>query len=174
MDEVEVVLRRIQQLEPAGVGARNLRECLLLQLRQMPADTPFLAEAQRLVGDHLDLLGSRDYSQLMRRMRVKEDELREIVELIQSLHPRPGSQQILTFAPLILEAMQSFNAGTAFDSGALPSGSVINQLLTPNVTGLRDDGRTLRWESRGGLLLPLDAVGVDPLMLFLSASILFG
>ncbi|MCY1260255.1 RNA polymerase sigma-54 factor [compost metagenome] len=92
MDEVEVVLRRIQQLEPAGVGARNLRECLLLQLRQMPADTPFLAEAQRLVGDHLDLLGSRDYSQLMRRMRVKEDELREIVELIQSLHPRPGSQ----------------------------------------------------------------------------------
>ncbi|MBO3275055.1 RNA polymerase factor sigma-54 [Pseudomonas schmalbachii] len=92
MDEVEVVLRRIQQLEPAGVGARNLRECLLLQLRQMPASTPLLAEAQRLVSDHLELLGSRDYSQLMRRMRIKEDELRAIIELIQSLHPRPGSQ----------------------------------------------------------------------------------
>ncbi|MNN05058.1 RNA polymerase sigma-54 factor [compost metagenome] len=92
MDEVEVVLRRIQQLEPAGVGARNLRECLLLQLRQMPPSTPLLAEAQRLVSDHLDLLGSRDYSQLMRRMRIKEDELRSIIELIQSLHPRPGSQ----------------------------------------------------------------------------------
>jgi hypothetical protein len=80
---------------------------------------------------------------------------------------------VLTFGPLILEAMQSFNSMRAFDTGSLPSGSVINQLLTPNVTGLRDDGTTLRWESRGGLLLPLDAVGVDPLMLFLGASILF-
>ena len=92
MDEVEVVLRRIQQMEPAGVGARNLRECLLLQLRQMPENTPLLSEALRLVADHLDLLGSRDYSQLMRRMKLKEDELRETIELIQSLHPRPGSQ----------------------------------------------------------------------------------
>ncbi|MBD9513470.1 MULTISPECIES: RNA polymerase factor sigma-54 [Pseudomonadaceae] len=92
MDEVEVVLRRVQQLEPAGVGARNLRECLLLQLRQMPTKTYLLAEAIRLVSDHLDLLGSRDYSQLMRRMKLKEDELRETIELIQSLHPRPGSQ----------------------------------------------------------------------------------
>ncbi|MDF3843165.1 MULTISPECIES: RNA polymerase factor sigma-54 [Pseudomonas] len=92
MDEVEVVLRRIQQMEPAGVGARNLRECLLLQLRQMPANTHLLSEALRLVADHLDLLGSRDYTQLMRRMKLKEDELRETIELIQSLHPRPGSQ----------------------------------------------------------------------------------
>ena len=92
MDEVEVVLRRVQQLEPAGVGARNLRECLLLQLRQMPANTHLLSEALRLVADHLDLLGSRDYTQLMRRMKLKEDELRETIELIQSLHPRPGSQ----------------------------------------------------------------------------------
>lgn len=92
MDEVEVVLRRIQQMEPAGVGARNLRECLLLQLRQMPEDTYLLAEALRLVGDHLDLLGSRDYTQLMRRMKLKEDDLRETIELIQSLHPRPGTQ----------------------------------------------------------------------------------
>ncbi|MED5609869.1 MULTISPECIES: RNA polymerase factor sigma-54 [Pseudomonas] len=92
MDEVEVVLRRIQQMEPAGVGARNLRECLLLQLRQMPANTHLLNEALRLVADHLDLLGSRDYTQLMRRMKLKEDELRETIELIQSLHPRPGSQ----------------------------------------------------------------------------------
>ncbi|MCC3263998.1 RNA polymerase sigma-54 factor, partial [Paenibacillus polymyxa] len=76
----------------AGVGARNLRECLLLQLRQMPANTHLLSEALRLVADHLDLLGSRDYTQLMRRMKLKEDELRETIELIQSLHPRPGSQ----------------------------------------------------------------------------------
>ncbi|MBC9252149.1 RNA polymerase factor sigma-54 [Pseudomonas alcaligenes] len=91
-DEVEAVLRRIQHFEPAGIGARDLRECLLLQLRQLPANTPWLSEAQRLAGEHLDLLGSRDYSQLMRRMKLKEDELRQVIELIQSLNPRPGSQ----------------------------------------------------------------------------------
>lgn len=92
IDEVEVVLRRIQQFEPAGVGARDLRECLLLQLRQLPAATDWLSEAQRLVGDHLDLLAGRDYSQLMRRMKIREDDLRQVIELIQSLNPRPGSQ----------------------------------------------------------------------------------
>ncbi|HSC82046.1 MAG TPA: RNA polymerase factor sigma-54 [Pseudomonas sp.] len=91
-DEVEAVLRRIQHFEPAGIGARDLCECLLLQLRQLPGDTPWLREAQRLASDHLDLLGSRDYSQLMRRMKLKEDELRQVIELIQSLNPRPGSQ----------------------------------------------------------------------------------
>lgn len=92
LDEVEAVLHRIQNFDPAGVGARDLRECLLLQLRQLPSSTPWLSEAQRLAGDHLDLLGSRDYSQLMRRMKLKEDELRQVIELIQSLNPRPGSQ----------------------------------------------------------------------------------
>ena len=92
LDEIEVVLRRIQQFEPAGVGARNLRECLLLQLRQLPERTPWLSEAVRLVSDHLDILGSRDYSLLMRRMKLKEDELRQVIDLIQTLNPRPGSQ----------------------------------------------------------------------------------
>ncbi|ONN71559.1 RNA polymerase factor sigma-54 [Pseudomonas oryzihabitans] len=92
LDEVEVVLRRVQQFEPAGVAARNLRECLLIQLAQLPASLPLLGEAKRLVGDYLDLLGSRDYAQLMRRMKIKEDELKPVIELIQTLHPRPGSQ----------------------------------------------------------------------------------
>lgn len=92
LDEIEAVLHRIQQFEPAGIGARNLSECLLLQLRQLPASTPWMAEAQRLVRDYIDLLGSRDYSQLMRRMKLKEDELRQVIELVQSLNPRPGSQ----------------------------------------------------------------------------------
>ncbi len=92
LDEVEAVLHRIQQFEPAGIGARSLGECLLLQLRQLPASTPWMSEAQRLVSDYIDLLGSRDYSQLMRRMKLKEDELRQVIELVQTLNPRPGSQ----------------------------------------------------------------------------------
>jgi RNA polymerase sigma-54 factor len=92
LDEIEAVLHRIQLFDPIGCGSRDLRECLLVQLRQLPDSTPWLAEAQRLVGDYLALLGSRDYTQLMRRMKLKEGELRTIVDLIQSLNPRPGSQ----------------------------------------------------------------------------------
>mgnify|MGYP001252257529 CR=1 FL=1 len=92
LDEVAVVLHRIQQFEPAGIGARNLQECLQLQLGQLPAATPWLAEASQLVRQHLEALGSRDYNLLMRRMKLREEELREVVALIQTLNPRPGSQ----------------------------------------------------------------------------------
>ncbi len=92
LDEVEMVLHRVQQLEPLGIGARNLSECLLLQLAPLPDSTPWLQEARELCRSHLDLLGSRDYNQLMRRLSLKEDELRQVVELIQRLNPRPGSQ----------------------------------------------------------------------------------
>lgn len=92
LDEVEMVLHRIQQFEPAGIGARDLPECLLLQLRQLPAGTPWLEEAKQLVQHHLESLGSRDYSLLMRRLKLKEEQLREVIELIQTLNPRPGSQ----------------------------------------------------------------------------------
>jgi hypothetical protein len=57
--------------------------------------------------------------------------------------------------------------------GVIPSGSVLIQRLKPNVTAMTDDGTTLRWDTRGGLLLPGDAFGVDPLMLFLTAQIFF-
>lgn len=92
LDEVEMVLHRIQQFEPVGVGARDLRECLLLQLRQLPASTPMLEQATRVVKDHLELLGNRDFAQLMRRSKLKEDQLRDAVALIQTLNPRPGSE----------------------------------------------------------------------------------
>ena len=92
LDEVEMVLHRIQQFEPTGVGARNLSECLHLQLQQLPASTPMLEHAKRVVRDHLELLGSRDFALLMRRSRLKEDQLREVVALIQTLNPRPGGE----------------------------------------------------------------------------------
>ncbi|MCL7461477.1 RNA polymerase factor sigma-54 [Pseudomonas sp. NW5] len=91
-DEVEMVLHRIQQFEPLGIGARDLSECLLLQLRQLPAETPWLEQARRLARDYLDLLASRDYGQLMRRLRIREEELKQVIALIQRLNPRPGAQ----------------------------------------------------------------------------------
>ena len=90
LDEVVAVLHRIQQFDPPGVAAQDLRECLLLQLRQYPADTPWLKEAMLVVDKYLPLLGARDYAQLMRRTRLKEPQLHEVVKLIQGLNPRPG------------------------------------------------------------------------------------
>lgn len=90
LDEVVAVLHRIQQFDPIGVASRDLSECLLIQLRQLPEATPLLNAAKAIVRDHLGLLGSRDYKQLMRRTKLKEPELRDAVQLIQSLNPRPG------------------------------------------------------------------------------------
>jgi RNA polymerase sigma-54 factor len=91
-DEMEAVLHRIQQFDPVGVAARGPAECLRIQLNQLDPATPWLNEAKRLVSDHVNLLANRDYNQLMRRMRLSEEELREVVKLIQSMNPRPGSQ----------------------------------------------------------------------------------
>jgi len=92
LDETAAVLKLVQALEPAGVGARDLKECLLLQFRQLPADTPLLALAQRVTEEYLDALGAREYAMIMRRLKVDQETLKQAISLIQSLNPRPGSQ----------------------------------------------------------------------------------
>ncbi|MCY9850430.1 RNA polymerase factor sigma-54 [Pectobacterium jejuense] len=90
LEEVEAVLKRVQRFDPVGVAARDLRDCLLVQLSQFVDDTPRLAEARLIVSDHLDLLANHDFRSLIRITRLKEDVLKEALALIQSLDPRPG------------------------------------------------------------------------------------
>jgi RNA polymerase sigma-54 factor len=90
-DEVIAVLHRLQHFDPPGVAARNLSECLHIQLRQLPENTPWRSQALILVQDFLEFLGNRDYTQIMRKMKIGRDELQEIIVLVQSLQPRPGS-----------------------------------------------------------------------------------
>lgn len=92
LDEVEAVLHRIQQFDPPGVGARDLRECLRIQLRQLPEETASRGEAIRIVTDFLDLLASRDFGTLMRKMKLTESGLKSAITLIQSLNPHPGGR----------------------------------------------------------------------------------
>ena len=98
LDEVEAVLKRIQRFDPVGVAAKDLRDCLLIQLSQFAKDTPWLDEARTIISDHLELLANHDFRTLMRVTRLKEDVLKEAVALIQSLDPRPG-QSIQTSEP---------------------------------------------------------------------------
>ncbi|EPJ2541709.1 RNA polymerase factor sigma-54 [Escherichia albertii] len=98
IDEIEAVLKRIQRFDPVGVAAKDLRDCLLIQLSQFDKTTPWLEEARVIISDHLDLLANHDFRTLMRVTRLKEDVLKEAVNLIQSLDPRPG-QSIQTGEP---------------------------------------------------------------------------
>jgi RNA polymerase sigma-54 factor len=90
MDEIVAMLHTVQSFEPPGIAARDLQECLLLQLRTLPAETPWRDSAQTLLKQHFDLLAGRDYNQIKRLMKLDDASLGEITRLIQDLNPRPG------------------------------------------------------------------------------------
>ncbi|WP_110650278.1 RNA polymerase factor sigma-54 [Salinicola peritrichatus] len=88
--DLEHVLMRLQQFDPTGVGARDLRECLLLQLGSLDDDTPLLPQAKRLVRQFLEALAGNDRRLLKRRLRLEDSELDTVIALIRTLDPRPG------------------------------------------------------------------------------------
>ena len=90
-DDVEAVLTRVQEFEPVGIGARDLRECLLLQLDQLPLDTPSRDDAISLIQRHFDMLSGSDFNALARASKRDVEALRRAMELIRSLNPRPGA-----------------------------------------------------------------------------------
>lgn len=89
-EELSIALQHLQHLEPTGVGARGLAECLGLQLAAMPADTPYRNEALEIVRHHLDALASRDFARLKRALKCDDACLRAVQKLIVSLNPKPG------------------------------------------------------------------------------------
>jgi RNA polymerase sigma-54 factor len=91
IEELQIALKHLQHFDPPGVGARNLAECLVLQLRALPAQTPFRAQALAVVKDHLELLGSRDFNRLKRLLSLDDVQLRGAQKLITGLNPKPGA-----------------------------------------------------------------------------------
>jgi len=89
-EEVVAVLHCLQQFEPAGVCTQDLQECLLVQLRQLPPQTPWLEQARQLLTRHISQLGSGDYAQILRRTKLTEEQFTQVLALIQSLDPHPG------------------------------------------------------------------------------------
>lgn len=90
--ELQTALKLVQHLDPPGVGARNLAECLCLQLQAMPADTPHLDIARTLAEQHLPLLAARDYAKLRKLLHCDDEALRAAQQMIIQLNPRPGSK----------------------------------------------------------------------------------
>lgn len=90
LDEVTAVLHRIQNFDPTGVAAVDLADCLTVQLRNLPDDTPWKTKAMDLTKNHLEVLGKRDLTKLKKILEVEDEELNEIISLVRSLEPKPG------------------------------------------------------------------------------------
>ena len=90
--EVNAVLRRVQRLEPVGVASRDTGECILIQLRAQPAGTAGVDLALRLARDYLKLVADNAYEDIMRETGANSENLKQALELIRSLDPRPGAR----------------------------------------------------------------------------------
>jgi RNA polymerase sigma-54 factor len=89
--DVEAVLKRVQQLDPSGVAARSVGECIELQLKQLEPQTPGLDVAIEIARHHLERVAEREISLLRRELRTTEEELAAALLLVRSCHPRPGA-----------------------------------------------------------------------------------
>jgi RNA polymerase sigma-54 factor len=89
-DEVEEMLKLIQDFEPAGVGARDLQECLLIQLKRKDPGNPIIQKAVIVVEDYLDEFTRKHYDKLERSLNLNSEELKEIINEILKLNPKPG------------------------------------------------------------------------------------
>ena len=89
--EIAAVLSRVQALDPPGVGARSVGECIELQLRQLDPATPGFETALRIARHHLELVAERELSLLRRELHATEEEIACALALVRSCHPRPGA-----------------------------------------------------------------------------------
>jgi RNA polymerase sigma-54 factor len=90
LDEVEESLTLVQRLDPVGIGARSISECIILQLRQLDATTPGLELAVEMAQNHLDLIASQGFGEMRRDLRTTDEDLHDALALIKSCNPKPG------------------------------------------------------------------------------------
>jgi len=90
-EELEKVLKLIQELDPPGVGARTLRECLLLQIKQKDLEMPPLQMAKKILEQYFNEFTKKHYEKIITRLKISEQELEEAINEILRLNPKPGS-----------------------------------------------------------------------------------
>jgi len=120
LDDLHIALEYLQHLDPPGVGARNLGECLALQLRALPEDTPYREQALLLVTSHLESLASRDLRLIKKSLHCDDDCLRSIQHLVTHLNPRPGSIFNTTVARYIVPDVIVTKTGGAWVANLNP------------------------------------------------------
>jgi RNA polymerase sigma-54 factor len=144
-EELGIALRHLQNLEPAGVGARSPGECLALQLRIMP-DEPARRLALDIVEKHLELLASRDYTRLKSITGAGDEALRAAQRLIQALNPRPGAAyakvETRYVIPDVIVRKQRSVWRASLNPDAMPR-LRINRLYAELAAGARNSGAAI-------------------------------
>lgn len=142
MDDLQTALTRLQLLDPSGVGARDLRECLAIQLHALPESALYRDQALLLVSNHLEMLASHNFVQIKKILGCDDDTMRSIRSLIVSLNPKPGTVFSGSAARYIVpDVIVTKNNGvwTAnLNAEAMPRLS-INRLYADILRGKRDD-----------------------------------
>lgn len=153
--ELEAALSLVQSVEPSGFAARDLRECLQLQLAQQPHGAARTL-AREIVADHLDLLGDHDYAALGEALQVDALELHAALDLLLSLNPKPGSGLAAAAEAALPDLIVSGTPGAwkvALNAERLPRLRV-NRLYERTIANssnraLRDQLQEARWLVRG-------------------------
>ncbi|GAB2629228.1 RNA polymerase factor sigma-54 [Belliella aquatica] len=91
LDEVEEILRKIQNFDPAGIAARNLQECLLIQLeRKEHPDDPLVQNAVKIINDCFEEFTKKHYTKIQKKLNIEDEDLKDAIHLITRLNPKPG------------------------------------------------------------------------------------
>ena len=94
VDQAEKVLTMIQRLDPVGIGSRSLQECLIVQLETREVDPALKALALRILGEFYDDFTMRHFEDLAKKLGIPTDELKQVIDFIQHLNPKPGEGEI--------------------------------------------------------------------------------
>lgn len=157
MEEMEAVLAKVQGCEPSGFAARDLRECLLLQLRTLPANTAGLDLAEFVVSSCLERLGGGDLAEVRELLQVDAREMARAVDLILSLNPKPGATNSGVAQAVVPDlTVSDMNGGwkVELNSATLPRvrvNSLYERMLNNGAThrGMREQLQEARWLVRG-------------------------
>ncbi|HOZ87202.1 MAG TPA: RNA polymerase factor sigma-54 [Bacteroidia bacterium] len=111
--EVEKVLKIIQAFDPAGVGARNLQECLLIQLERKPEKTRDVVLAMEVIRNQMEEFSKKHYDKIIKRLDIDNEELKDVIDEIKHLNPRPGNSDNKdgTYSAVIPDFIISVNDG---------------------------------------------------------------
>lgn len=150
-EDVENVLRRVQRLEPVGIAARDLQECLLVQLDMLPEETPGREVAIEMLGKAYKAFTMKHFDQIMRRLDIEESELKEAFDLVQRLNPKPGEGEFTASQNYITpdfsvryeeeEFLITLNSGNTPELRvSRPYRRMLEQLVTERKRGHADGG----------------------------------
>lgn len=93
INELEKILKLIQSFDPPGVGARNLQECLLIQLERKAEKTKEVVQAMDVIKHQMEEFSKKHYDKILKRLHIENDELKDIIDVIKHLNPRPGNSE---------------------------------------------------------------------------------